>query len=433
MTFPKPKKHVIFLGAGASVTSGYPDANRLAVLMCDTWTFTRELVSRLEAEGEQNAKQYILGKSTIRTYYDSFRKSAQLLRHGDFATMDELSNLAKGGQLASEIQNLKKLMRFVFALNNPDLTHWANSDYRAFIQAIFDGRGEPREDISIISFNYDPYFEWRLLRAQLARAVVKPLSHGAALRCRQAVTSGFIDPMDVEWLQTAGFCHLKLHGTCVLPTTQPIDRLGWPPQEGDPVHLTTEHMFRFDTLPRFCCLSNSTFASQAPPALLPWEIISPAGQLLEQAEFEVIVGPDWQHRALYPLFRALWQRARADIQAADKISFVGLSIGPFMEPELKFLFDGKSGIVEAVVANPEAAKYRDLPDPFHPVTFCGKMLDLFERICPGMYCDRSLRDDGAKPPEPRNETLPEGHPLTARQASRMTIRDGFSDFIRNEM
>src|SRR5258706_15397773 len=92
------------------------------------------------------------------------------------------------------------------------------------------------------------------------------------------------------------------------------------------------------------------------------------------------------------MFRALWKRARADVQAADKISFVGLSIGPFMEPELKFLFAGKRDIVETVVANPDAARFNSHPNPFHPTTFCGRMLDVFEEICPGMCCNRSRTD-----------------------------------------
>ena len=96
-----------------------------------------------------------------------------------------------------------------------------------------------------------------------------------------------------------------------------------------------------------------------------------------------------------------------------------------MEPELKFLFAGKRDIVEAVVANPEAAKFKVHPNPFHPTTFCGRLLDTFERICPGMCCNQSRTD---------LHTFQEDSPGNrVRDASRVTIRDDFADFVRNEM
>jgi len=253
---PTPKKHVIILGAGASITSGYPDANWLTVLMCDRQTFFNEFISRAKTEGEQNPERW-LENSTVRKYYDSFNQTVQLLRSGDFATMDELSNLVMGGQHSSEILKLKKLMRFVFALNNPDLTHWPKSDYRALIHALFERKSQLRDDISIISFNYDSYFEYRLLRALQARLQVRPVSAEEAQRMSQAVTSGFLYPTDLEWIKTPGFCHIKLHGTCILPALVKT-RLYWPPQNGESVDLTSERMFGFQALPRFACLSYST-------------------------------------------------------------------------------------------------------------------------------------------------------------------------------
>jgi hypothetical protein len=208
----KTKKHVIIMGAGASVTSGYPDANQLTVLMCDWQMFFKEFAVRLRAEGVENTEEWVR-RSTIRNYYDSFQPTVQLLRNGDFATMDELSNLAFGGRHAGEIAKLKKLMRFIFALNNPEISHWAHSDYRAFIHALFERKSRLREDISLISFNYDPYLEYRLLKALRARLQVCPISAEDENRMKQAVTSGFLNTCDLEWAKTPGFCHLKLHGT----------------------------------------------------------------------------------------------------------------------------------------------------------------------------------------------------------------------------
>jgi hypothetical protein len=422
----KPEKHVVVLGAGASITSGYPDANRLTTLMCDRQAFFDEFISRATAEGEQNAKDWAR-QGPIRQYYDSFNQTVRLLRSGDFATMDELSNLATGGQHASEILKLKTLMRFVFALANPELSHWPKSDYRSFIHALFQGKSQIREDISVISFNYDPYFEFRLLRALRARTQVRPISDDYVKTMSQAATSGFLFPENLDWLEAPGFCHLKLHGTCALPIRE-TQQLNWPPQQGESIELTSARMFAFETLPRLATLSNPSFSTQEPPVLLPWEIVSNDGQLLKKEEFEAQVGNNWQHTNLYPLFRGIWQRARNDIQRADKISFIGLSIASFMQPELHYLFAGKRDTTQIVVANPENQRYATWSDPFHSRTLCGKVLDTLSQICPNMACNRSDCEIGEAVPRPAP-----GYYDTLRSAGRVTARTDFAEFIKTEL
>jgi hypothetical protein len=421
----KPKKHVVILGAGASITSGYPDANKLTVLMCDSLSFFNEFIARATAEGVEKPDRW-LQASTVRQYYDSFKETVSLLKRGDFATMDELSNMVAGGQNSDQIQTLKKLMRFVFALNNPEISHWPQSDYRAFIQALFLRKNLLRDDISVISFNYDPYFEYRLLRALKARVQVSPVSSEIERRMCRAAISGYQYPTDLEWTQSPGFCHLKLHGTCILPSRAQT-KINWPPQEGEPTDLISDRMFGFGIVPRFSCLSESRFAGQDPPILLPWEIVSDDGKLLEQTEFESRVGSNWQYKHLYPLFRALWQRARSEIQEADKISFVGISLSPFMEPELRFLFEGKRNIIQMVIANPENSRFKGYANPFHPNTFSGKFLDVLQKMCPNMACNRSDSEGG--------QTHGGGQSFgnSRRDFSEVTVRTDFADFIRNEM
>jgi len=422
----KPKKHVIILGAGASITSGYPDANRLTELMCDRKTFFQKFIEHAVADGENNTGEWARN-STISRYYDSFQETVRLLRNGDFATMDELSNLAAGGTHSSEISNLKRLMRFVFGLTNPEITNWPTSDYRTFIHALFERKSQLRDDISIISFNYDPYFEFRLVRALRARSHIRPVSEEYLARMNQAATSGFLFPADIEWTKTPGFCHLKLHGTAAFPARK-MEQLHCPPQAGESVELTTARMFGFETLPRLLLLSSSQFALQDPPTLLPWEIVSTEGKLLDREAFEAQVGSDWQHTSLYPLFASLWQRARHEIQEADKISFVGLSLGAFIEPELRFLFSGKTNIVQGVVANPENSKYKNFADPFYPTTLCGRLLDMLYKICPTLAFNRS-NSEGGLPITDKRERF--GN--TTRDASEITARSDFADFIQNEL
>lgn len=57
--------------------------------------------------------------------------------------------------------------------------------------------------------------------------------------------------------------------------------------------------------------------------------------------------------ALYSLFRGIWERARREVQNADKISFVGLSMHSYLIDGLRFLFEGKTNEAEICVANPD--------------------------------------------------------------------------------
>jgi hypothetical protein len=271
-------------------------------------------------------------------------------------------------------------------------------------------------------FLLHPYFEYRLLTAARTRGEILPttVSTAAPARMSQAITSGFLYPGDSTWAKTPGFCHLKLHGTSVLPPTRGTSSAGF----------TSEQLFKLPAHTRLSILSHSEIAQQDPPVLLPWEIISSEGKMLNETEFETAVGQNWQHRSMYPLFRDLWQRAREDIQAADKISFVGLSLGPFIEPELRFLFSEKKDIIQCVVAKPEHKNYRHYPE-FHSRTPSGKVLDLFQKICPGLCCNRSDSEAGCLLPERQGEL--ESSSLNCRSASEITARDDFADFIKNEL
>jgi hypothetical protein len=88
------------------------------------------------------------------------------------------------------------------------------------------------------------------------------------------------------------------------------------------------------------------------PILFPWEIINVNG-LVEERAF----GSQYHNNSVYPLFSGIWERARREIRSADRISFVGLSMHQFLEGGLKYLFDGRKGTVEVVMANPLNAPF----------------------------------------------------------------------------
>jgi hypothetical protein len=415
------KKHVIFLGAGASKTSGYPLANDLTLLMCDIRTFKNELRKVLARE---NGKHVEFAENSVITKFHELSSAAKILRDGDFVTMDELSNLALGGAHAGKILDLKRLMRLVFSLNNPDIYHFATSDYRPLIQKLFTD-AELREDVTILSFNYDPYLDYRLSTAFSSRQQVRPSKSQALRDTYQAINSGLLDPNDSNWLSKPGFCHLKLHGTCVLPDPLPKRKLTLPVQPGEDPALTTAHLFSFETMPLLANLVQPPFSDQDPPALLPWEIIHGDGRLLTADEFTTVVGDGWQHIKLYPLFKRVWERAREEVQHADKVSFVGLSFGRFLVPEFKFLFAGKKGDLQVTIANPDNEKFKNYENPLHPNSPAGKVFDL---LCRELQLEIKMYGSFSEYDRNFDERIYE-----ASHQPTITCHSWFSDFIQAEL
>jgi hypothetical protein len=130
----------------------------------------------------------------------------------------------------------------------------------------------------------------------------------------------------------------------------------------------------------------------------------------------------------------VWERARREVQIADKISFVGLSVGSFMEPGLNYLFKGKTGIVSGVVANPDTVRFRYYANPFISGTPCGRILDLLCGICPGLSFNRSAQDDwGAARGSRYADSNDSQSAVSRREASEMTLRSDFAEFIRTEL
>jgi hypothetical protein len=218
------------------------------------------------------------------------------------------------------------------------------------------------------------------------RAQVREPKGVLGLPERQLLSSGFFNVADFAWCELPGFVHLKLHGVCAYPNTKPKLQLRWPRNEDDSALFTSEHLFRFSSIPRMLCLADSETHSQDPPTLLPWEIIHEDGRIVTEEEFSSRTGGSG---ALpFPLCKAIWERARREVQQATKISFVGLSLNEFMEPELKYLFEGKKGDVQMVFANPENKKFpMQRPDrEIHPRSLRGRALPLFQKIAPQMTC-----------------------------------------------
>jgi hypothetical protein len=422
------KKHVIFLGAGASVSSGYPLANRLALLMSDRRTLIDEILHQSKFCGETWANGWFRD-STIAHYLNQCMPATEALRDGAFASMDELSRLSAGGVKDSNIRMLKKLMRFVLAIYNPHQNHLSETDYRPFIQSLFGASSQIREDVSIISFNYDPYLEFSLRLAFTHRQQVNPQNPNEHADLRNAITSGFENPADTKWLNRSGFCHLKLHGACVLPGAYNWRRKQLPVPTGDLTPPNAGDFFHFNTVQgKLATLVSSAFADHEPPAILPWEIVHDAGRILTQAEFNKAVGTDWQHAHHYNLFSGLWKRARREVLEASRVSFVGLSFGPFLEPAFKFLFREKANTTEFCVANSDN-KFFQHARALHPRSPAGKAYAMLENVvAPECMFTRTINDLSI------HRSLVKQFEAAMRQSEpEMTCYDSFREFIDSEL
>ena len=328
MSESKTRKHVIFLGAGASKGSGYPLANELRLRISSKEHFVQEVADYENKHGLKGRPISLEVEASLQRHGGVI----DLFRNGGFATLDEFCKLAGGFEFKNEINRLRSLVRGALGLFNPEES-FHTSEYYGFVQSLFkEDLMNLREDVSILTYNYDPYLEYLLHRALKHRR--KVASKGPDVHSFNAATSGFYMPNNQEWLiqdkQQPSFCVLQLHGSISYAEGfAPVD-YGTLFEQRSPLQRQ--------------CLFQHAGDITVPPIVFPWEVMTPRG-FVERSVFPL------QDDLLYTQFRGIWERARREVQAAEKISFVGLSMHPFMLDGFRYLFEGKSGVVELVVAN----------------------------------------------------------------------------------
>jgi len=390
-------KHVIFLGAGASVTSGYPLAADLRKIFSSTYSFGNHLREKI---GQIDKPLTI----SLAKWFSRLSSPIELFREGGFGTVDEFSFLA-GKRFPQEVHEIKQLVGLVFALHNPEKSYktadgqptngFESSDYYPLIQRLFRESDEIRDDIAILSYNYDPYFEFLLNRAYIRRkqATIK----NQIVIPPTEFTSGFMDRDAKAITERKGFCLLKLHGTSVLPPP-PTKVAGF--EDG---FLTFDEVFWEQDKLLNSQNDWSVKTNPSPAMYFPWELLDDKDNFVGQDRFadseSLAANFYFQHigRTLYELCKAIWQRARREIAEADKISFVGLSMHEFLKPGLRFLFKERlrkfeesptkdlDWQLEIILACPGAwssgETFRSLPRPNSPAA---KLASILSEVNPGM-------------------------------------------------
>lgn len=356
----KKPKHVIFLGAGASFTSGFPLADDLKKKWLSSLENFRSQLSEQRSLKDFEKRQP-LEWMKLSEKIDSWHQGRaggylHLFREGGFGTIDEfcfhLRNIEKNIE-GQPIKELKSVLRFIFGAHTPE-RHFSNSDYYSFIQKLFlpNDLSKLNDEIVILSYNYDVYLEWLLRRAIKVR--VMSIRGGAAsesLREISSITSGFGGShADLEEItQGDHFCLLKLHGMIAWPN----NRTG--PWTKSHPYCCFDDLFDHDatrTMETFLA-----FADSQAPIIFPWEIISADGEFVPEDQFPIkdgALGNDTSlapyrdgggrsisDPSIYQIYRAIWTRAREEVQAASKISFVGLSMHQYLNRGLRFLFAGR--------------------------------------------------------------------------------------------
>jgi len=411
-------KHVIFLGAGASKGSGYPLANELRLLISSQRNWEKAL-------SEYGGKHNIPGNQLVdlgqqmqqlgTAYWLKHRDALGLFRNGGFATLDEFCKLA-GTQFQAQIQGLRCLVRAALGLFNPEET-FEKSEYYGFVQALFAADLESlRDDVAVLTYNYDPYLEFLLFRALQQRRRITRAGKGITMTPEDladeqdfefllnAATSGFYNPASLTWADRdktkRSFCVLKLHGSICY-------------REDDVCGFNS----LFEDAPLACAkrlFSNSPgCADQMPPPLLfPWEILD-GNDFIPRASF-----PYQPSAPLYDLFVGIWKRARREVQSAKKISFVGLSMHDFIQDGLEFLFKDKTGSIELVVANRDNRKAdseeMDTRWGFLPHAPAYSVNEILTRAAPRMAKTGLVHENDASP-------------------TMITLVKDFSEFIKTQM
>ena len=401
------RNHVIFLGAGASDSSGYPIGNKLRLrISCQ-----KHLSAALHQDGKIDAETI-----SACVNHASNSEAVEVFRHGGFGTVDEFSKLASENY-PQHVQDMKKLMRLAFAVHNPE-DKFQESDYYPFIQRLFrdDDLSNLKSHITVISFNYDCYLEYLLLTAYQHRQKLSGNDEEISDFYKNKLTSGFYNLNDLEWAeQNANFNYFKLHGSIAFARDS---KFGY---ESLFLRSAKERlqMFRRDNKPENL---------PTPPIVFPWELFG-AGGFIDESEFIFTRTASAAREKevasmLYQAYKKTWTSAREQISRAEKISFVGLSMHPYLDEGFGFLFQNPPKAASIVVANPINEHYRNEKSRLHAASLCNKVVSLLGKVAPNMKLMRSQsEDDGGFDMESFGKTYEPD----------VTPRYSFKEFIEREM
>jgi hypothetical protein len=397
--------HVIFLGAGASLSSGYPLANQLRLRLASEEQMLKELENHESSDDTPKI---------ISAYYKEFADSIDLFRHGCFGTVDEFAYLASE-KFPTSVLAMKQMTRLALSLHNPEW-QFEKALYYPFVQKLFDSKtlNTLRPNITVMTYNYDFHLEHIILKAHGIRNKLSGKPESEQFYLNKLCGGFFMHPTAdaVNALANAmpDFRYFKLHGS----TGYAVDNTEFLLSKPHEIHLPLDIKFA---------------KMDIPPIVFPWELFDEHEQFTKYNSFKLLnssgtPAEEANLPLLYNLFSVVWNETKKSVMRANKISFVGLSGGQYLEAGLKFLFKDKAGPVEVVVANTANEIFKSSKIRLHPASLCGKYYKLLEKVAPRMTCVKSSsEDDGTITKEDCGEEID----------ADITPRYSFEDFIQFEM
>jgi hypothetical protein len=344
-------KHVIILGAGASASSGFPLGFELAERTSDATWIPNEIAKAIRNLSELRSEVQLDGAVSeglgliVNPYLKKLSKEFSLMRQCDFDSIDEFGRVARESEFKDSVQRIKLVLRIVLSL--PIVSQGSaaqDGDYRRFVKMLFDKDYRLKDDIKVLTFNYDPALEYLLTQRLTARAeVTKAYTPQELLIRRDAIFSGLGSRDESSWRNKGMLQILKLHGAIVYPYSR--EQAGRRTQG----EVTASELFESPLE----SLMNLFKISEQPPLLFPYEIVNREGSLVDRKEFTLQSLTPWttSSYSLYDRFLEIWCEAQAAIAEADRVSFVGVSMHELLKPAFKFLFAKRFGDTPSIVAN----------------------------------------------------------------------------------
>lgn len=397
-------ERVVILGAGASSSSGYPIQNELRVRISSD--YLKEEYGKFAGSAAPFER--------LSASIEDLSEALRLCRQGGFATVDEFSKLATR-QFESHVINVKRAIRLLFALHNPE-DQFEKSDYYPFVQRCFldENLAELRPNLTVLSFNYDNHLDYVLHRAWKVRQVMagKPTNFDAH---NNKLTSGFWDVSDQNGIEATGFNYYKLHGSISFPRD---------------TYFGFETLFRHEAAQRLLTIADGTHPTLSPPIIFPWECFTESGDFIQESEFVLVRHPNLMPspevgKSVFKLLKTLWENARLKVANAERISFVGVSMHAYLEHGLRFLLRDCKKSVQIVIANPNTTFYQN--NPVHPLSVSGKTISMLRKVAPHLTPTKSVSDDDG------TVDLVDPIPNGGEPEWGVTLRPDFLKFIEADM
>jgi hypothetical protein len=395
-------KHVIFLGAGASSASCYPLASELRLLLSSEHHFESWMWKCFPGNRE--------AVDLAKNYFSTFKRCVLLFHEGAFASVDEFCRLVSGKGRGDEVAQMRFLTRAALGALNPEAEFdtlgnypFIKSEYYPLVQNLFShDLATLRQDVSVLDFNYDPCLEFLLWRAWSIRNGGQLPDSDTA----NSMTSGFHNLQDGAWAASdqSRLYLLKLHGSiCNMVAGRGI---------------SFKSLFENPPKERAAALFNPGNVGIPIPIIFPWEILG------EDLKFSKTNFPLGNYQGYFEFFVSIWERARKEVFAADKVSFVGLSMHKYLELGFRYLFQVKEGPVEVVVANPLNERFREdrNRNRLSPNSPCKRVGDLIAEVSNRRVLCRYSKRDTVNANFARENT-----------DQCVTPRYSFADFIEHEL